>query len=81
METWSINGAIRLSKRKPISTGKLAGVSRMSIAIFARKALTGMTDNILLAITDGLKNVPRAYGETVRDHGPVTNFKSAATVA
>lgn len=53
----------------------------MSIAMFAPKALKGMTVDIPLALTDGLKNVPRAYGDTVRDHGPVTDFKSGATVA
>jgi hypothetical protein len=69
------------TKRKPISAGRLAGASGMSIAMFAPKALKGMTVDIPLALTDGLKNVPRAYGDTVRDHGPVTDFKSGATVA
>lgn len=49
--------------------------------MFAPKALKGMTVDIPLALTDGLKNVPRVYGDTVRDHGPVTGFKSGATVA
>jgi hypothetical protein len=53
----------------------------MSIAMFAPKALKGMTVDIPLALTDGLKNMPRVYGDTVRDHGPVTDFKSGATVA
>lgn len=53
----------------------------MSLAMFAPKALKGMTVDIPLAITDGLKNVPRAYGDTPRDHGPVTGFRSGATVA
>jgi hypothetical protein len=69
------------TKRKPISAGQLAGASGMSIAMFAPKALKGMTVDIPLALTDGLKNMPRVYGDTVRDHGPVTDFKSGATVA
>ncbi|XPS77336.1 hypothetical protein M3J09_009362 [Ascochyta lentis] len=69
------------TRRKPISAGRLAGASGMSIAMFAPKALKGMTVDIPLALTDGLKNVPRAYGDTIRDHGPVTDFKSGATVA
>ncbi|KAH6612052.1 sterol glucosyltransferase [Boeremia exigua] len=72
---------ISATKRKPISAGQLAGASGKSIAMFAPKALKGMMVDIPLAITDGLKNVPRAYGETVRDHGPVTGFRSGATVA
>lgn len=49
--------------------------------MFAPKALKGMTVDIPLALTEGLKNVPRHYGDTPRDHGPVTGFKSGATVA
>ncbi|KAL1794573.1 hypothetical protein ACET3X_006389 [Alternaria dauci] len=70
-----------VAKRKPISAGQLAGASGASIAMFAPKALKGMTVDIPLAITDGLKNVPRLYGETPRDHGPVTGFTSGAAVA
>ncbi|CAN9136284.1 unnamed protein product [Alternaria alternata] len=68
-------------KRKAISAGQLAGASGASIGMFAPKALKGMMVDIPLAITDGLKNVPRLYGETPRDHGPVTDFTSGAAVA
>jgi hypothetical protein len=70
-----------ISKRKAISTGQLAGASGKSLAMFAPKALKGMTADIPLALTEGLKNVPRYYGDTPRDHGSVTDFKSGATVA
>lgn len=69
------------ARRKPISAGQLAGASGKSIAMFAPKALKGMTVDIPLALTDGLKNVPRYYGDVPRDHGPITDFKSGATVA
>ena len=69
------------SKRKAITAGQLAGASGMSIAMFAPKALKGMTVDFPLALTEGLKNVPRYYGDTPRDHGQVTGFKSGATVA
>ncbi|UPX20857.1 uncharacterized protein EKO05_0011073 [Ascochyta rabiei] len=49
--------------------------------MFAPKALKSMTVDIPLALTDGLKNVPWAYGDTIRDHGPVADIKSGATVA
>ncbi|KAJ4989966.1 UDP-glucose,sterol transferase [Stagonosporopsis vannaccii] len=76
------NASIRSNtKRKPISAGQMAGASGKSIAMFAPKAVKGMMVDIPLALTDGLKNVPRAYGDKVRDHGPVTDFKSGATVA
>ncbi|KAH7349176.1 hypothetical protein BKA66DRAFT_447158 [Pyrenochaeta sp. MPI-SDFR-AT-0127] len=75
------SGSGTISKRKAISAGQLAGASGLSIAKFAPKALKGMTVDIPLALTEGLKNVPRHYGDTPRDHGPVTGFKSGATVA
>lgn len=69
------------SKRKGVSAGHLAGASGKSIAMFAPKALKGMMADIPLALTEGLKNVPSHYGDTPRDHGPVTDMKSGATVA
>lgn len=69
------------SQRKAVSAGHLAGASGMSIAMFAPRALKGMTVDIPLALTEGLKNVPSHYGDTPRDHGPVTGFRSGATVA
>lgn len=69
------------SQRKAVSVGHLAGASGKSIAMFAPRALKGMTVDIPLAFTEGLKNVPRLYGDTPRDHGPVIGFKSGATVA
>ncbi|RGP74453.1 hypothetical protein FLONG3_6012 [Fusarium longipes] len=58
-------------------------------ATAAGKGMQGMTTAVVkgtlvdfpLALADGLKNVPRLYGEEVRDHGPVTDWKSGGTVA
>lgn len=77
----SFHSATSATKRKPISAGRMAGASGKSIAMSAPKATKGMLVDIPMALTDGLKNVPRAYGDKVRDHGPVTGFTSGATVA
>ncbi|KAF3037671.1 hypothetical protein E8E12_007149 [Didymella heteroderae] len=77
----SIHSATSATKRKPVSAGQMAGASGKSIAMFAPKATKGMLVDIPMALTDGLKNVPRAYGDKVREHGPVTGFTSGATVA
>jgi len=61
--------------------GKMALASGKSIAMFVPKALKGMTVDIPLALTEGLKNIPSHYGEAPRDHGPVTGFTSGAAVA
>lgn len=34
-----------------------------------------------LAITEGLRNTPRLYGDEVKDHGKVKDWKSGGTVA
>lgn len=81
LESRDSAGVRPVTKRKPVSAGQLAGASGKSIAMFAPRAVKGMLVDIPLALTDGLKNVPRAYGDKVRDHGPVTDFKSGATVA
>jgi len=37
--------------------------------------------DIPLALTEGLHQMPKLYGEKVRDHGKVTDMKSAGIVA
>ncbi|KAJ0416475.1 UDP-Glycosyltransferase/glycogen phosphorylase [Aspergillus carlsbadensis] len=60
---------------------RMAGASGKSLASFAPTALKGMTVDIPLAMTEGLRNVPRLHGEEPRDHGPVTDVKSGFAVA
>lgn len=52
-----------------------------SLANFVPTALKGMTVDIPLAMTEGMRNVPRLYGEEPRDHGPITDVKSGFAVA
>ncbi|OHF01558.1 hypothetical protein CORC01_03048 [Colletotrichum orchidophilum] len=61
--------------------GKVAGASAKSIGLFAPIAAKGMLLDIPLAITEGLRTVPKHFGTEVRNHGPVTNAKSGAAVA
>ncbi|OJJ66142.1 hypothetical protein ASPBRDRAFT_60002 [Aspergillus brasiliensis CBS 101740] len=61
--------------------GKMARASAKSLGSFVPTALKGMTVDIPLALTEGLRNVPRYYGEEPRDHGAITNIKSGFTVA
>lgn len=41
----------------------------------------GMLIDMPLAVSEGLRAVPRLYGDKVKDHGPVDNWKSGATFA
>ncbi|GME29016.1 hypothetical protein ETB97_009763 [Neofusicoccum parvum] len=69
-------------KNKEISlAGKMGSASAKSLGQFAPIATKGMLVDIPLALTEGLRNLPRAYGEEVRDHGKVTDWKSGAAVA
>ncbi|OJJ01775.1 hypothetical protein ASPVEDRAFT_71789 [Aspergillus versicolor CBS 583.65] len=60
---------------------RVAGASAKSLGSFVPTALKGMTVDIPLALTEGLRNVPRYHGEEPRDHGPVTDIKSGFAVA
>lgn len=61
--------------------GRMAGASAKSLASFGPTALKGMMVDFPLAIAEGMRNVPRYYGEEPRDHGPVTDIKSGFAVA
>ncbi|CAG7978130.1 unnamed protein product [Penicillium nalgiovense] len=69
------------SRHRARLAGKMAGASIMSVANFVPTALKGMTVDIPLAMTEGMRNIPRLYGEEPRDHGPVTGVKSGFALA
>lgn len=41
----------------------------------------GMLIDMPLAVSDGLRAVPRLYGDEVKDHGIIRDWKSGATFA
>lgn len=41
----------------------------------------GTLVDVPLAFAEGLRNTPVLYGENIRDHGPVTDWKSGGIVA
>jgi hypothetical protein len=41
----------------------------------------GMLVDMPLALAEGMKNVPRLYGEEVPDHGKVADWQSGGKVA
>jgi len=80
----SVKGSVRSDRSSRPNgmalAGRAAGASAKSFAQFPVSALKAMTVDIPHAMTEGLHNVPRYYGEKVRDHGQVTGFKSGAVV-
>jgi hypothetical protein len=61
--------------------GKMAVASAKSVGKIAQTATKGMLVDFPLALAEGLRSVPRLYGEEVRDYGPVTDAKSGVVVA
>jgi hypothetical protein len=57
-----------------IAVGK--GVTSLGSSL-SKGALVGMP----LALTEGLRNAPKLYGDQVKDHGKVTDWKSGGVVA
>ncbi|RYP41684.1 hypothetical protein DL767_000889 [Monosporascus sp. MG133] len=68
-------------EKRPSLAGKMVSASAKSIGLFAPNAAKGMLVDIPLAITEGMRAVPKYFGTDVRSHGPVTNAKSGAVVA
>jgi hypothetical protein len=59
----------------------MAGALTKSLGNFVPTVLKGITPNILLSLSEGLRNPPRCYSEAHRDHGPFSDIKSGFTVA
>lgn len=68
-------------KKKPSMAGQVVGASAKSVGMIGPTAAKGMLVDIPLAITEGMRSVPRHLGTDVRDHGRVTDAKSGAVVA
>ncbi|KAL1884035.1 hypothetical protein Daus18300_000144 [Diaporthe australafricana] len=76
------NGQGTLTSQKQQSMAvKVMGSSAKSIGGFVPTALKGMMVDIPLAMTEGMRAVPKHLGDDPRDHGPVTDAKSGAVVA
>jgi hypothetical protein len=68
--------------RSGMSTaGAMAAASGKSIGAIITSSMKGTMVDIPLAVTEGLRGVPKMYGEEVKDYGQVTDWKSGALVA
>ncbi|RDW70562.1 putative sterol glucosyltransferase [Aspergillus mulundensis] len=62
------------------ATGTIAGASAKSIGKVLTSYFKGAMVDIPLATTEGLRAVPRLYGEEVKEHKPVKDWKSGVVV-
>ncbi|KAJ7853535.1 hypothetical protein B0H14DRAFT_3085621 [Mycena olivaceomarginata] len=68
----------RLRKRPP---GAMVAASGMSMGTVIMSSVRGGAVDIPMALTEGMRNVPKMYGEEVKDYGHVKDWKSGMLVA
>lgn len=68
-------------EKKSSMAGRMVGASAKSVGMIGTAATKGMLVDIPLAITEGMRSVPKHLGTEVRNHGRVTDAKSGAVVA
>ncbi|KAI8261351.1 Sterol 3-beta-glucosyltransferase UGT80B1 [Colletotrichum sp. SAR11_239] len=66
------------SSSKP---GAMAVAAANGVGKLAGNATKGLFVDIPLAVTEGLRNVPNLYGDTVKKHDAVEDFRSGVSVA
>ncbi|KAF8201096.1 hypothetical protein K438DRAFT_1758408 [Mycena galopus ATCC 62051] len=70
------------ARRSAMSTaGAMVAASGKSAATILTAGLKGTGVDIPVAFTEGLRNVPKMYGEEVKDYGRVKDWKSGMLVA
>lgn len=70
------------STTTPVSTAfRAIGASARSIGMFNASLFKGTMVDMPLAITEGLRAVPKLYGEDVQNHGVVDGWMSGGVVA
>ncbi|KAL0933945.1 uncharacterized protein CTRU02_210744 [Colletotrichum truncatum] len=63
------------------SSRVVMGSATTATGVFVTSIIRGSYVNVPLAITEGLRAVPKLYGEDVPDHEPITGWKSGTRVA
>jgi hypothetical protein len=62
-------------------SGAAAQGAAMNVGGMAGAVTKGALVSTPLALAEGLRQIPRLYGEEVRDHGKVTDWRSGGVVA
>ncbi|KAK5046700.1 hypothetical protein LTR84_007461 [Exophiala bonariae] len=64
-----------------LEVAKMVGASARGLSQFTAVAVRGLLADVPVAVSEGLRNTPKLYGQKVPDHAPVTDWKSGITVA
>jgi len=76
-----INPFKELKRARGAGVQSVAAASAQSVAGMATSLAKGALVDVPLALAEGMRNTPRLYGDRVKDHGPVTGWKSGSAVA
>ncbi|KAF7377696.1 Glycosyltransferase family 1 protein [Mycena sanguinolenta] len=78
----SSNSDTTIARRSAVSTaGAMVAASGKSMGTIITSGLRGTAVDIPVAFQEGLRNVPKMYGEEVKDYGHVKDWKSGMLVA
>ncbi|KAJ6551478.1 hypothetical protein B0H19DRAFT_1264120 [Mycena capillaripes] len=73
---------VEAAARSGLSTaGAMAAASGKSVGAIFASVSKGLVLDMPLALTEGMRVLPKLYGEEVKDHGHVRDWKSGALVA
>lgn len=64
-----------------LRAARYAGSSALTIPRLFGKATKGFMVDVPQALTEGLRATPKLYGDDIRDHQPITDWKSGFKVA
>ena len=81
IDTGSLTPSMVEKRSKMKTTGLAMGSSAKSLGKAVGYWYKGVLIDMPLAVSDGLRAVPRLYGDEVKDHGSVRDWKSGATFA
>lgn len=76
----SSTGSVLPNPSEKNTAGAMAMASAKSLGKLSGKGIKGLAVDVPLAAAEGFRNVPTMYGEQVRNHGNVTDWKSGAIV-
>ena len=74
-------GKDQLQARGEPAFGSTSKHMAQNLGLVGGSLIKGATIDVPFALAEGLRHGPRMYGEKIRDHGPITDWRSGGIVA
>ncbi|KAJ7363785.1 sterol glucosyltransferase [Mycena albidolilacea] len=75
------NSTVTAGRSGMSTAGAMVAASGMSMGTVIMSSVRGGAVDLPMALTEGMRNVPKMYGEEVKDYGHVKDWKSGMLVA